>query len=156
MQTTKTLLLTCLLFLGMVLSKTTLGQSVANLPTTFTTVPNGNQNYSSISFSDSSSWFKWQTDSTVISINLKMLTANGRYGIKKARLFVEKNGHLENLSHQDLNLTDSTIFYFIQHLNINDNLYLNVLVAVQRPQQLVYLLLCYHKDVNCTINLLAN
>jgi hypothetical protein len=131
MQTTKTLLLTCLLFLGMVLSKTTLGQSVANLPTTFTTVPNGNQNYSSISFSDSSSWFKWQTDSTVISINLKMLTANGRYGIKKARLFVEKNGHLENLSHQDLNLTDSTIFYFIQHLNINDNLYLNVQTEIK-------------------------
>jgi hypothetical protein len=125
------LLLICLLFLGLILSKKSMGQSPLNFPTTCSIVATGNQNFYNVSLPDTNNWFKWKTDSTVVSINLKMLSANGKYAIAKAKLYKSINGHLENLIQQEISTIDSTIFIYAQHLNINDSLYLNITTNIQ-------------------------
>lgn len=129
MKKQKQLLLICLLFLGLVLSKTSVAQIAP--PTTLTALPNNNSFQSGITLNKSEHWFKFTTDSIHVSVKLKLEEQGTLNGLSKVELFKDAGGGLIQIVFSDTLRTDSTMWVSATFLNPTTDIYIRVTSVTQ-------------------------
>lgn len=118
-------LLSFLLFLGLVLSKTSMAQYLTPVPTTYSTIATGSQTLTGQTTTTAQTWFKWIADTGVVVSKIKVTAQGTAYQTVYAEMYLAKNDTLF-LSYRDSINVDSTFNLYAGYVNQNANIFIRI------------------------------
>ena len=121
-------LLSFLLFLGMVLSKTSMAQSP---PTVYTSISSGNQTLDNDTVKTLPKWYRWFSDTGVVHVGINLKLNGSVKQLASAELYTVNSGTLVLMFKDSLyDSSDSILNLYAGYVAANTEMYIKVITAI--------------------------